>query len=79
MALNDDREGRRYRVVFNDGTRKNKQVVLVFLEEIDTEYVFDARPLAGTQRLRKNDVITMIETEMPLSPWPTVVGTGSRR
>ena len=48
----DERFGRRYRVVFNDGTRKPKQVIVTFLEQVGNEYVFDTRPKAGTLRMR---------------------------
>lgn len=75
----DDRFDRRFRIIYDDGTHQHKQVILVFLEEIDGDYVFDARPLTGTTRLRTKDVVSMIETEMPLAPWPTRVGTSRRR
>jgi hypothetical protein len=73
--VKDERFDRRYRVVFNDGTRKPKQIIVRFLQEVKDEYVFDARPLSGTIRLGVHDVQAMIETEMPLQPWPRVVGT----
>jgi hypothetical protein len=75
----DDRQGRRYRVVYNDGTRKPKQIIVTFLEEVGNEYIFDTRPKAGTVRMRVQDVSMMVETEMPLQPWPQVVGTSGRR
>ena len=67
-------EGRRYRVIFNDGTRHHKQVVLKFICQDNGEYVFDRGPL-NPWRIGVTDVISAIETQLPISPTPSRVGT----
>lgn len=75
----DEREGIRYRVVYEESPHRRKQVVVTFLRQEGNDYVFDTAPKAGTMCLRVQDVSFMIQTEMPLQPWPMSVGTGRRR
>lgn len=58
--------GERYRVVFDAGLLKPRQMVATFLGESEQAADFDLRPLAGTQIIRKQDVREIYETDLPL-------------
>lgn len=54
--------GRTYRVIHKTPRQKYpRQFVLHLLEDMGNFYYFDARPLAGTQKLFKENIISMEE------------------
>lgn len=61
--------GQRYRIITKgSGNIKPREAVFKFLayDERADEYVFDARPLAGTQNIYGPHIQAMYETNAPL-------------
>ena len=52
-------KNRKYLVLYRAQAKvaKNREFVGLFMDEVDGYYLFSLRPLAGTQRIPKDDVL----------------------
>jgi hypothetical protein len=60
--------GDKYRIIYHvSGTnQKPREAVFRYVGENATQFIFNARPLGGTQTLNRNWIIAIYETERPL-------------
>ena len=67
MASFELTPGQRLRVLHRSETQKyTRESVMIFLEKIDNQLVFSARPVAGTQTLPVSWIIGVWPTSEPI-------------
>lgn len=61
--------GHRYRIrIKRDADRKQKTVVMDFMAEHEREYLFSARPVAGTQTIPRRWILGVEEVDKATTP-----------